>query len=284
MSKNRDRVKRMEIGGSARGRENPSTTPSQSTHEPTHQKSYNEIYRTSTVRRTPNDRYEQESPAKQGYRSSRVTDLNEKRRQMGRDLPVNPGEEDPKIRDRRRDMYTKKLTEALNRIEDVYGLRTEGADGKCIALSGINSFLSETLVKLKHMSEAEKRKCKQKMGAHVAEVQYIASYLRFYNNVKLSFKQIEGIREVTDVLLRFLHVDRKSENMKYLNVITRILQTLDVKNPKAVNSLGYRYLRVFVLLAITADLVNASIVAEFLLNQISLSEIEEKNKTRQTRG
>lgn len=283
MAKNRDRVRRMDIGGSARVDENSSTTSSQSTHEPTRQKSYNDIYRTSTARHT-NNRYEEESPARQGYRSSRVTDLNEKRKQMGRDLPVNPGEDDPKVRDRRRDMYNKKLSQVLNNIEDVYGLRAEGADGKVIAVSGINSFLSETLVKLKHMSEAEKRKCKQTMGAHAAELQFIATYLRFYNTVKLSFKQIEGIREVTDVLLRFLHVDTKSENMKYLNVVIRVLVTLDVKNPKSVNTLGYRYLRVFVLLAITADLVNASIVAEFLLNQISLAENGERNKTRKPKG
>ena len=283
MVKNRDRSRRMDIGGSARVDNNSSTTSSQSAHEPTRQKSYNDIYRTSTTRHT-NNRYEDESPARQGYRSSRVTDLNEKRKQMSRELPVNPGENDPKVRDRRRDMYNKKLSQVLNNIEDVYGLRTEGADGKPITLSGINVFLSEMLVKLKHMSEAEKRKCKQTMGAHAAELQFIATYLRFYNTVKLSFKQIEGIREVTDVLLRFLHVDTKSENMKYLNVIVRVLVTLDVKNPNSVNSLGYRYLRVFVLLAITADLVSASIVAEFLLNQIGLSEIGEQNKIKRTRG
>ncbi|GAA0101708.1 hypothetical protein UT300012_24230 [Paraclostridium bifermentans] len=274
----------MDIGGSTRDRENPSTTSSQSAHEPTRQKSYNDIYKSSTSGRT-NNKYKEESNARQGYRAPRVTDLNERRRQMERELPVNPGEEDPKIRDRRKDMYTKKLTEALNSIEDVYGLRMEGANGKPIVISGINTFLSEMLVKIKHMSDAEKKQCKKKMGAHVAEVQYIASYLRFYNTVKLNFSQIEGIREVTDVLLRFLHVDRTGKNMQYLNVLNRTLQTLDVKNPKTVNSLGYRYIRVFVLLAITADLVNASIVAEFLLNQISLAEIDERNsRRRETKG
>ena len=65
-----------------------------------------------------------------------------------------------------------------------------------------------------------------------------------------------------------------------MNVINRYLQTCDNMTANAKNTFSYRYLRLFVLLVLTSDKVHASVMAEFILNQVNYSELGGKKNAR----
>lgn len=285
-----NRTNRMNFEESTREKVNPSTTSSYNNikeHNSDSNRgnsgvgkdySYNDKYKSSTS--VPRREVDEKSSTRQGYRS-KVTNLND-RRQTNEPLDDSEKDENKEIKDRsnRKDNYNTSLSNIIYKIEDVYGLRVPGSTGKAISNLPINAFMSELQVIVKQMSLIERQDKRKAVGAQIAELMFVQSYLRFFRTSKLNFSNFEGIRQVSHVLSLAIQYDKDTNLAQHINVLVRSLQTCDRMNPHSINTLSYRYIRLFIITVVTADLVHASVLAEFILNQINDSEIGERRSAR----
>ena len=76
------------------------------------------------------------------------------------------------------------------------------------------------------------------------------------------------LREVAEILDKFQDKKNFNKCVAQLNKIIQVLNALDTKSVKARSGLGYRYLRIFVVLVMYRSSCNAAIVASFILSQI----------------
>lgn len=269
------RTNRMNFGESTREKENPSTVSGYNDNEQGNGNgrnrgySYNDKYKSST--NAPRREQDEKSSTRQGYRG-KVTNI-EDRRQEREPVERSDGNKEVKQRENRKDNYTTSLSNVIYNIEDVYGLRVQGSTGKAICNLPIDAFMSEFQLIIKQMPLLDKQEKRKAVGAHVAELMFVQSYLRYFRTAKLNFSNLEGISEVGHVLSLALHHDKTVNVTQHLNILIRSLQSCDRMNPKARNTLSYRFIRLFIIAIATADLVHASILAEFILNQINHSEI-----------
>ena len=105
-------------------------------------------------------------------------------------------------------------------------------------------------------------------GRALVPLSYTRDRLDYYNKKRLDYSRYPGMLEVSSVLLKFTHVETVNEDsLRNINMIIEVLTEIDSRYMNFRGGLGYRYLRIFVVLAVFGNYFNAAIVARFILYQ-----------------
>lgn len=164
------------------------------------------------------------------------------------------------------DSYVQAIGEIVEASEKVY-LGRYGLSAKSnvvLAISTVSSRINE-------LSNEEKVRMNEEVGKQIVLLSYLVFRLKYYHTKRLDFSMIPGMREVAEIALLFTERENvNSKNLRLVNKIVVALSKVDEVSMKARFGLGYRCLRLFMLLVLHGSFTNASIVATFILEQIEV--------------
>ncbi|MNM62908.1 hypothetical protein D3C81_742570 [compost metagenome] len=172
-------------------------------------------------------------------------------------------------------VYKDSLQDILKNCETVLGLN-ELVQNKSMVRMPIEEFFSEL----------QKRNLREKSGTR--DVNVSCSHLicsLCYTNSRCNFRRVSVLdfssHTRIDILANLLLPFRKRENLtkdikKNALSIMQYLDMLESKNKKFIGTMSYRYIRLFIVFLAVNDYAHASMVVEFLLDQIFLSESLDK--------
>jgi hypothetical protein len=172
-------------------------------------------------------------------------------------------------------VYKDSLQDILKNCETVLGLN-ELVQNKSMVRMPIEEFFSEL----------QKRNLREKSGTR--DINVSCSHLicsLCYTNSRCNFRRVSVLdfssHTRIDILANLLLPFRKRENLtkdikKNAISIMQYLDMLESKNKKFIGTMSYRYIRLFVVFLAVNDYAHASMVVEFLLDQIFLSESLDK--------
>lgn len=107
----------------------------------------------------------------------------------------------------------------------------------------------------------------QKALKSIVHLSYISHRMKFYKKIRLDYSKYPNMGQVSEILLIFTSKITKSEELKKINSIIVILSQIDAKTAKMRNAMGYRFLRIFVVILLNGNISHASVIADFILNQ-----------------
>ena len=169
----------------------------------------------------------------------------------------------------RTDRYMQALGAIARKVESLYGYdRSNHIMGKDIL-----TIISEVNAMLEKMQPEDIKKFNSAVGKELVPLSYISQRLKFFGKKRLDYSKYPGMKSVARVLLTF--TKQKTVNMssiKDVNKIIELLHTIDASYINFQGALGYMYLRNFVLLILSGNYSNASVVADFILNQFITRE------------
>ena len=167
-----------------------------------------------------------------------------------------------------KDSYILKLGEIASEIEKAYGLAEVNEMGLAYAKLDIEDVISHVSGELKKLPKEEVFKRNQSAGRAVVLAAYISGRLSFFGKVKLDYSEYPRMSVVAGILLAFTKKKTVTEyNYRQLNKIITVLAKVDQKFINHRFGLGYRYLRIFLLLILYGSYSNAGIIASFILDQ-----------------
>lgn len=168
-----------------------------------------------------------------------------------------------------KDSYFVELCSIADEVEKAYSL--QGTDN--LKDKEIDSVVNVVMQKVKVLDKQTRFTCNEKAGKQIVVLSYLSHRLQYYELRKLDYKQYPFKKKIAEILL--LYCNRQSVDAaaisKVLDVVT-VLKAMDTKSPKYKYSLGYRYLRILVVLILMGSYYNASIVATFVIEQMILQE------------
>lgn len=169
----------------------------------------------------------------------------------------------------RTDRYIQALGTIVRRVEGLYGYdKSNPITGKGIldVIADINTFVEKT-------SPADLKAFNSAVGKELVPLAYISQRLKFFGKKRLDYSKYPGMRSVAKVLLYF--TKQRTVNLNSIRDVNKIIELLNTIDHSYINfqgACGYMYLRCFVLLVLTGNYCNASIVADFILNQFVTKE------------
>lgn len=112
-----------------------------------------------------------------------------------------------------------------------------------------------------------------KCATYITTLTYISERANFKRISVLEF----GAHGRIDLLVELLAPFQKRENISYyvkenIKNIMLYLEVLEKNNIKFINSLSYRFIRLFVVFTMIGDYTHAGILAKFIIEQVFLSE------------
>ena len=168
--------------------------------------------------------------------------------------------------------YDSSIIKVINSIEDCYKLNAE---------SGINGYkqLRDLPISLLHqtigprvdnMSGKAKRARNISAAGQMASLLYLDALLKFNQEYRINFENHPGISGVSGILSRFTNLEACKNNKKgYLNAILESLQLYESISLMRINwTTSYKLLRLFYILVLYDNLVDASIVANMTIYQV----------------
>lgn len=165
------------------------------------------------------------------------------------------------------DIYLSAIFNCLSEIENVYFRQLAINTGEDIA--SIMNALSAGKCAL---STDQIMKMNDKIGEHVITLSYLIFRMKFYGIKKLDFSQIPELDSIVQILLPFTQNESvNAVNLKKVNRVVQILADLDKNNVSARTGLGYKALRLCLVLLLFGAYASASILITLILEQISLS-------------
>ena len=166
------------------------------------------------------------------------------------------------------DVYTKALSTILNDLENVYGLKT--VDKTCtrkLCDLDVEECLLQLQDSITHSTKAIRSEKDRKALKSIVHLSYISHRMKFYKKIRLDYSKYPNMGQVSEILLIFTSKITKSEELKKINSIIVILSQIDAKTAKMRNAMGYRFLRIFVVILLNGNISHASVIADFILNQ-----------------
>lgn len=161
------------------------------------------------------------------------------------------------------DSYGRELTEIAQAIEKAYGISDALKNASDIA--SVISTVNNVVLSLDAKALAARN---EEVGKSVVLISYLSCRLKYFESVRLDYGNFPMLREVAEILDKFQDKKNFNKCIAQLNKIIQVLDALDTKSVKARSGLGYRYLRIFVVLVMYRSSCNAAIVASFILSQI----------------
>lgn len=112
-----------------------------------------------------------------------------------------------------------------------------------------------------------------KSGYFLTTLCFIKSICSFKRISLLDFSEVPRVDALAQLLIPFLKRENITEEIELnINYVVQYLKVLESKNSNFLNSMSYRYLRLFVTLANARYFKLASIVADFIIDQIFIGE------------
>ncbi len=167
------------------------------------------------------------------------------------------------------DKYLIELSQVADEIEKLCGLTLTNDDGiqiKELDMDDVVAYCDKSCAQLPPKAVSD---LNVGVGRQVVKVAYINNRLHFYGKKKLDFSQIPCMTDVARTLIGF--TEKKSlceKSLVDLNKLVLVLSEVDRKDRVLKNALSYRYLRIFLLLMVYGCSCNASVIANFILEQL----------------
>lgn len=172
-----------------------------------------------------------------------------------------------------RDSYFVKLEEILQSVEQIYGLNEVNELNLAVNKLDITDILSITQQNVKNKKSEEIYKMNEEVGKQIILLSFLMQRLQFFKKLELSFSNYPLMSEIIEILSLFLSHDTISEDaIRKLNRIVAIIETIDKKYIKFRFALGYRYVRIFIIMILYKNYINASIVASLIISQVAIAE------------
>lgn len=166
------------------------------------------------------------------------------------------------------DVYTKALSTILNDLENVYGLKTVDKTGtRKLCDLDVEECLLQLQDSITHSTKATRSEKDRKALKSIVHLSFISHRMKFYKKIRLDYSKYPNMGQVSEILLIFTNKITKSEELKKINSIIVILSQIDAKTAKMRNAMGYRFLRIFVVILLNGNISHASVIADFILNQ-----------------
>lgn len=160
------------------------------------------------------------------------------------------------------DKYVVELSRIITELEGLCGI-TDTMTG------GIEEVLNQCGEKFSSLPQGALKDLNFSVGHRILQLSYTKDRLAYYGKRKLDYSNYPMIRETAKALLAFTDKRQVNKNMlNELNTIIIILSGIEVKDPSVTGTLGYRYLRIFLVLVVYGLFCNASIVSRFIIEQL----------------
>lgn len=166
------------------------------------------------------------------------------------------------------DAYVTVLSRLILSMEKVYGLSKKNNSGIAYADTGIREIVSMIKNDLSTHSKDEILEMNKSVGKDVILLSYLCNRIRFFSYVKLNYKKYPALKEIATLLISFTKKSTiGAQERRSLNRIIVLLDEMDKKQPAVRVGLAYKYLRMFAIMVMYGNLCNASVLADFILNQ-----------------
>lgn len=163
------------------------------------------------------------------------------------------------------DVYVSALSNILKGLEEVYGIKTLDPKNTMLFVDLKKSLETQ----LKTMDKKAIRKRNKKACEKIVLLSYIVTKMRFYGYVRLTYNSYPSLDKVIPTILKFTQKSTITpEAYKELTKVIILINEIDKRQIQLKTQLSYRYLRMFLILVINRELAGASIVADFILNQM----------------
>lgn len=132
----------------------------------------------------------------------------------------------------------------------------------------------KTVIKyLKGFKGKSKLELLSKSGYFLTTLCFIKSICSFKRISLLDFSEVPRVDALAQLLIPFLKRENITEEIEdNVNYLVQYLKVLESKNSNFLNSMSYRYLRLFITLTYARYFKLASIVADFIIDQIFIGE------------
>lgn len=175
------------------------------------------------------------------------------------------------------DSISKGLLKLLDEIEDKYKLGRDikvdaqkSNDLKFVPIRQVHDYVMSTV----SVVPATLRRSRNiEVSGIMGSVLYLSHLMEFRNLCRVDFRDHPGITQIVKLLGRFYKYDNCTyEKGEYLNAVLESLELYESVSMMRINTkLSYKLLRVFYLLIVYDNLIDASIIAKLILEQVKLS-------------
>lgn len=167
------------------------------------------------------------------------------------------------------DTYLTKLEQIVASIEGIYGLTAKSELGLEYWKADMTDVISAVSIAASGMSKENVHARNVAAGKQVVLLAYVKERMSYYKKKKLDFSSFPCMQIIAQILLAFTSRDRITvDSVKDLNKIVFIMSEIDAKDVKCRYLLSYRYLRIFIIMALYGNYCNASVIASLILEQI----------------
>lgn len=172
----------------------------------------------------------------------------------------------------KKDNYITALSEILLKLENVYSMRTE-VNGQRLLELPAKDVIAYYNDYVKSKSKEDLSKVNSQAGREVVLLAYLTRRMCYFKKKRLDYSKYSNMRTITKVLVSYSKAATVNEtSIRDINKIIALLVDIDKKHVNYRNSLGYRYLRILAVMMMCGNYCNASVVADFILNQIIIRE------------
>ncbi len=161
------------------------------------------------------------------------------------------------------DSYTNLLTTAIGSLEEIYGVLSVKETDIVSVVKGIDNIIMNSDAEDIAVRNAE-------AGKQIVMVSYVFFRLGYFESVRLFYGLFPAMDRVLEILDLFRDKRKFNKSVRQLNQIIGVLAEVDSTSAKGRWGLGYRYLRIFVILVMYKSSCNASVIANFIIQQVML--------------
>lgn len=175
------------------------------------------------------------------------------------------------------DSISKGLEKLLNEIEDKYKLDKEvknRAQKSCKLKTLPIRVVHEYIISTVRLVPANVRRSRNiEVSGIMGSVLYLSHLMEFRNLCRVDFRDHPGITSLVGLLGKFYkYKDCNYEKSSCLNAILESLELYESISMMRINTkLSYKLLRVFYLMVVYDNLIDASAIAKLILEQVSLT-------------
>lgn len=168
-----------------------------------------------------------------------------------------------------KDSYIERLATIILASEEIYGLTATNGLGvpySDLDVTEVVKLVGDGVVSL---SKEEIYRRNVEVGKHMVLLAYLSTRLRFFGKVKLDYSVYPCMDVVANTLLSFTKKEMITQDiLRELNKTVLVLSEVDYKFVNHRCGLGYRFLRLFLIMALYGSYCNASIIAVLILDQL----------------
>lgn len=164
-----------------------------------------------------------------------------------------------------------KLNTIITEIESIYGLYQLSEDGNILAQNSIKIVIDYVKQRLSNSQRETFHKTNAAIGKYIVLLAYLDLSLSYKNCILLDFSQYSNSLAMGEIFSSFLlEADLDKDVLSSISQIIEQLSQIENLSNDFKDSSAYRYTRVFIIMVLYSNFVNASIVADFLYSQLNV--------------